>query len=64
MIIKVNNPYYDKTFKTDDFDLERWKNFLENKERGNEETISFVDKEYNNFVTLNPSNFASIEVSE
>ncbi|MDT2835129.1 hypothetical protein P7H70_13900 [Vagococcus carniphilus] len=64
MRIKVNNPYYDETYETEDINLERWKNFIENKERGNEEIISFTDNKSNNFVTLNPSNFSSIEVSE
>lgn len=64
MKIKVNNPYYDETYETEEFNIERWKNFIENKERGNEEIISFTDKESNKFVTLNPSNFSSIEVSE
>lgn len=64
MKIKVDNPYHDKTYETDDINLERWKNFIGNKERGNEEIISFTDKNSKNFVTLNPSNFSSIEVSE
>lgn len=62
--IKVDNPYYDHTYKTNDVDLESWKNFIENKRRGKEEIISFVDEKTGNFVTLNPSNFSSIEVSE
>lgn len=64
MKIKVNNPYYDETYETKDINLDRWKNFIENKERGNEEIISFTDNKLNKFVTLNPSNFSSVEVSE
>lgn len=64
MKIKVDNPYYDYTYETNDIDLKTWKKFLENKRRGNEEIISFVDEKTGNFVTLNPSNFSSIEVSE
>lgn len=64
MKITVNNPYHDPTYETQDLDLNTWKNFLENKRKGKEELISFVDEKTGNFVTLNLSNLASIEVSE
>ena len=60
--IQVQNPYMDETYELDTT-LERWMNFLENKQRGNEEF--FVAKMKSGQVfTINPSNYASVSVVE
>lgn len=60
--IYVTNPYYEKTYKTDDINLDRWKNFI--KYHDNEEIIAFTDKLSGDYVVINPSNFASVQVTE
>ena len=60
--IYVTNPYYEKTFKTDDINLDRWKNFI--KYHDNEEIIAFTDKLSGDYVVINPSNFASVQATE
>ncbi|AUB52012.1 hypothetical protein GUI51_09440 [Enterococcus mundtii] len=60
--IHVTNPYYEKTYKTDDINLDRWKNFIENHD--NEEIIAFTDKLSGDYVVINPSNFASMQATE
>jgi len=62
--ITVLNPYYDEKYTTKDITLERWKNFLENHSNGNESIISFVDIKTQDFVCINPGNFASVQVQE
>ena len=51
-----------KTYKTDDINLDRWKNFI--KYHDNEEIIAFTDKLSGDYVVINPSNFASVQVTE
>ena len=52
----------DETYEVDNT-LERWMNFLENKQRGNEEF--FVAKmKSGQVITINPSNYASVTVAE
>ncbi|MGG5338534.1 hypothetical protein IGJ48_001228 [Enterococcus pernyi] len=60
--IHVTNPYYEKTYETDGINLDRWKNFIENHD--NEEIIAFIDKLSGDYVVINPSNFASAQVTE
>lgn len=62
--IHVDNPYHEVTYKTDDLTMNIWKNFLENYERGNEDVIAFEDKLSGDYVTINPKNFASVQVAE
>ncbi|MDT2502233.1 hypothetical protein P7D95_15625 [Enterococcus avium] len=64
MKFEVNNPYYNNCYETDEITMDRWKNFLENHQRGNEDTIFFSDKNTKKVISINPKNFASIEVSE
>ncbi|MBU5370939.1 hypothetical protein [Enterococcus avium] len=64
MKLEVNNPYYNKDYETDDITMDRWLNFLENHQRGNEDIIFFTDKDSQKVISINPKNFASIEVSE
>ena len=60
--MQVQNPYMDETYELDTT-LERWMNFLENKQRGNEEF--FVAKmKSGQVITINPSNYASVAVVE
>ena len=60
--IQVLNPYMDETYELD-ATLERWMNFLENKQRGNGEF--FVAKmKSGQVITINPSNYASVFVVE
>ena len=60
--IQVQNPYMDETYELDTT-LERWMNFLENKQRGNGEF--FVAKMKSGQVfTINSSNCASVSVVE
>ncbi len=61
MKIKVVNPYYDKTYKTNTITIEQWKQFILNHKGGNEQIIDFYDNE-GNYVTLNPAYYASVEV--
>lgn len=58
--IKVFNPYYDETYKTKSFDIERWEIFLNNHERGNEEIMHFLDETTNQLVSINPAHFAQV----
>lgn len=60
--IHVTNPYFEKIYKTDDITMERWKKFIEYHD--NEEIITFVDKLSGDYVVINPSNFASVQVTE
>ncbi|ONN40022.1 hypothetical protein [Enterococcus mundtii] len=60
--IHVTNPYYEKAYETDDINLDRWKNFI--KYHDNEEMIAFIDKLSGDYVVINPSNFASVQVTE
>ncbi|EMF0378191.1 hypothetical protein FK425_RS14060 [Enterococcus hirae] len=60
--IYVTNPYYERTYKTDDINLDRWKNFI--KYHDNEEIIAFTDKLSGDYVVINPSNFANVQVAE
>lgn len=62
MKIKVTNPYYDKEYFVD-ASIERWKNFMENHKRGNEQFFDFTDVATGQEVTINPSFFASVEVT-
>lgn len=64
MKFEVNNPYYNNSYETDEITMDRWMNFLENHKRGNEDTIYFTDKNTKKVISINPKNFASIEVSE
>ncbi|WP_270501068.1 hypothetical protein [Enterococcus avium] len=64
MKFEVNNPYYNKDYETDDITMDRWLNFLENHQRGNEDIIFFTDKDSQKVISINPKNFASIEVAE
>lgn len=64
MEIKITNPYFEQTYETKDFDLERWKNFMENVTYGNEEIIFFTDELTGKLVTINPLNLATSEASE
>lgn len=64
MKFEVNNPYYNNDYETDDITMDRWLNFLENHQRGNEDIIFFTDKDSKKVISINPKNFASIEVSE
>ncbi|HCJ4349382.1 TPA: hypothetical protein NR332_002894 [Listeria innocua] len=64
MKIKVTNPYHDKEYSTDDITIRRWNEFLEHFQMGNEQIIGFTDKNTGEYVTINPSHFASVEVSE
>lgn len=58
--MQVQNPYMDETYELD-ATLEIWMNFLENKQRGNEEF--FVAKMKScQVITINPSNYASVSV--
>ena len=60
--MQVQNPYMDETYELDNT-LERWMNFLENKQRGDEEF--FVAKmKSGKVITINPSNYASVTVDE
>ena len=52
----------DETYELDTT-LERWKNFLENKQRGNEEFFVAKTKS-GQVITINPSNYASVTVVE
>ncbi|MGM0238490.1 hypothetical protein [Enterococcus sp. AZ103] len=64
MKIKTNNPYFDKVYETSQFTKEHWLAFLANYRRGNEDFFMFVDKNSGEIVTVNPKNFASIEVED
>lgn len=64
MEIKVNNPYFDEVYTTNELTMSRWMNFLENHKRGNEDIIYFTDKHTKKVISINPKNFASVEVSE
>ena len=60
--MQVQNPYIDETYELDTT-LEKWINFLENKQRGNEEF--FVAKmKSGQVITINPANYASVTVVE
>lgn len=61
IIIKVNNPYYDREYKTDRTIIE-WKGFINNHLRGNETIFSFISND--EVITINPAYFASVEVRE
>jgi len=60
--IKVTNPYYEKEYITDRT-VDEWTNFLENFLRENVEIFVFADAS-GSIVTINPSNFASVEAME
>ncbi|MHC5250453.1 hypothetical protein [Enterococcus sp. LJL90] len=64
MKIKTNNPYFDKTYETDEHSVSDWKVFIENYRRGNENIFVFTDITSRDLVSINPANFASVEVSE
>lgn len=60
--MQVQNTYIDETYELDTT-LEKWMNFLENKQRCNEEF--FVTKmKSGQVITINPSNYASVAVVE
>ena len=60
--MQVQNPQMDETYELDTT-LEKWMNFLEKKQRGNEEF--FVAKmKSGQVITINPSNYASVFVVE
>ena len=44
-----------------DLTLERWENFLENHNRGNETFLKFQEKD-GRIITINPSQWGSVEV--
>lgn len=62
MKILCNNPYFDKTYFTERT-VKEWLDFLANYQRGNEDIFIFADNE-RNVITINPKNFASVEVTE
>ena len=61
--IRVDNPYYDRTYLAN-MSLELWKNDLENMIDGHIGFIHFRDEYSNQYMTINPSNFASVQVKE
>ena len=46
-----------------DLTIERWENFLENHDRGNETFIKFQEKD-GRIITINPDQWGSVEVKE
>ena len=60
--MQVQNPYRDETYELDTT-LERWMNFLENKQRGNEGVV-VAKMKGGQVITINPSNYASVTVVE
>ena len=64
MKFEVNNPYYNNSYETDEITMDRWMNFLENHQRGNEDTIYFPDKNTTKVISITPKFFASIVVCE
>jgi hypothetical protein len=44
-----------------DLTIERWENFLENHDRGNETFIKFQEKD-GRIITINPDQWGSVEV--
>lgn len=61
--IHLDNPYYETTIHTKDLTAEDWKSFYKEYQKGDKDIIGFTDIE-GKFITLNPRNFASIQVSE
>ena len=61
--IHVDNPYHETTYRTK-MTLELWKNDLENTRKGNIGFIHFHDELSNKYITINPANFASVQVRE
>ena len=61
--IQVCNPYYDEAYTTT-MTLGEWKGYLKNIEDGNIRFIQFHDELSNEYVTINPANFASVQVRE
>lgn len=59
--IKVTNPNYEKEYIAQNNKLSNWINFLTNHQRGNEDCFSFTDVT-GKYITINPKNFASVEV--
>lgn len=64
MKIQVTNPCHEKTYNTDDITISNWEAFIKNFQRGNEQIIRFTDENTGEYVTINPSHFASVEVTE
>ena len=61
--IKVNNPYYEKEYIALNKKLSNWTNFIINHQKGNEDCFSFIDVT-GKHITINPKNFASVEVMD
>ena len=59
--IKVNNPYYEKEYIALNNKLSNWTNFIINYQKDNEDFFSFIDVT-GKHITINPKNFASVEV--
>ncbi|BAL51592.1 O6-methylguanine-DNA methyltransferase [Lactococcus lactis subsp. lactis IO-1] len=73
--IRLFNPYIDITYRTDDFPIERWYQFLDNFRKGNEEIISFrptyeeirgsdANSKIPDIVTICPRNWGKVSVVE
>ena len=68
--IKVTNPYMDKTYLALDKTMRDWKRFIQNYYAGNEQIFDFTHaggvpgNEEMKEVTINPGNYASVEVRE
>ena len=73
--IRLFNPYIDITYRTDDFPIERWYQFLDNFRKGNEEIISFrptyevihgsdENTKIPDIITICPKHWAKISVTE
>lgn len=64
MKMKVNNPYFDEFYETDETTKRQWLGFLDNYQRGNEDIFFFTDKNTGKAISICPKNFASIEVED
>lgn len=62
MLITVRNPYFDKTYKVQE-DAKYIERAVHNVRMGNEPFINLHDED-GNLVLINPTNFASVEVTE
>lgn len=61
--IHVDNPCHERTYRAK-MTLDIWKNDLKNMIGGNIGFIHFHDELSNEYIMINPANFASVQVRE
>lgn len=64
LVIEVTNPYLERTYKIANYDLIDWETDLRNIDKGNIQTVRFIDIDSGKYMSISPKGFASIAAYE